>query len=240
MARKYFGVASPLGRYLRIHEANKIGDPYEIVGVVNDAKYGTLREEIPPTLYLTQNQDADSGRYVHFELRTIGGLPDALIEQAKSAIAGIDRRASLEFRPLSATIGDSLSRDRLLATLSGMFGALALVLAMMGLYGVMSYNVTRRRGEISIRMALGAEQPRVLRLVLREVLLMVGTGLVVGLALATAMTRFIASFLYGLTPNDPLTLSLAAAALAGVGVFAGYLPAHRASRLDPMTALREE
>jgi putative ABC transport system permease protein len=240
MARKYFGVPNPLGRYVRIHEANKIGDPYEIVGVVNDAKYGTLREEISPTLYLTRNQDADSGQYVHFELRTIGGRPEALIEQAKSAIAGIDRGASLEFSPLSATIGDSLSRDRLLATLSGIFGALALVLAMMGLYGVMSYNVTWRRGEIAIRMALGAEQARVVRMVLREVLLMVGTGLVVGLSLAMAMTRFIASFLYGLTPNDPLTLSLAAAALAGVGVFAGYLPARRASRVDPMTALREE
>jgi putative ABC transport system permease protein len=240
MARKFFGTPNPLGRYLRIQEGTQIGDPYEIVGVVKDTKYGRLRDPMSPTVYLTRNQDPGSQMYVYFELRAIAGRPEALIQSAKSAIGDIDGSASLEITALSAQIGKSLSRDRLLAALSGIFGVLALMLAMMGLYGVMSYNVERRRNEIAIRVALGAEQARVVRMVLGEVLLMVGTGLAVGLGLAIAMTRFVATFLYGLAPNDPLTLSLAAAALAGAAAFAGYLPARRASRVDPMTALREE
>jgi len=240
MARKFFGTPNPLGRDLRIQDGSQIGDPYEIVGVVKDTKYGRLRDPMSPTVYLTRNQDPGNQTYVYFELRAIAGAPEALIQSAKSVIGDIDRSASLQIGPLSAQIGKSLSRDRMLGALSGIFGALALMLAMMGLYGVMSYNVARRRNEIAIRMALGAEQARVVRMVLREVLLIVSTGLAVGLALAMAMTRFVASFLYGLTPNDPLTLCLAMAALAGAAAFAGYLPSRWASRVDPMTALREE
>jgi putative ABC transport system permease protein len=124
--------------------------------------------------------------------------------------------------------------------LSGFFGGLALLLATIGLYGVMSYNVARRRNEIGIRMALGAEQARVLRMVLGEVGILVFIGLAVGIVAALATTRFIQSFLYGLAPNDPWVLGSAAAVLALVALIAGYLPALRASRLDPMTALREE
>jgi len=140
----------------------------------------------------------------------------------------------------STQVDESLVRERLLATLSGFFGALALLLATIGLYGVMSYNVARRRNEIGIRMALGAEQSRVLRMVLGEVCLLVFIGLAAGLAATLATTGFVSSFLYGLTPNDPRTLGSAAAILAMVAILAGYLPARRASRLDPMTALREE
>jgi ABC-type antimicrobial peptide transport system permease subunit len=117
---------------------------------------------------------------------------------------------------------------------------LALLLAMIGLYGVMSYNVSRRRNEIGIRMALGAEQTRVLRMVLREVAVLIGIGLAIGLGAALATTRLIASFLYGIKSNDAATLFLAAAILTLVAALAGYLPARRASRLDPMVALREE
>jgi predicted permease len=240
MALKYFGSPSPLGRYLRVQDGAQIGAPYEVIGVVKNAKYGTLRDEMSPTLYLTRNQDPGSGTVVHFELQTVAGPPEVLSAPAKSAVADIDRGASLQIVPLTARIGKSLSRDRLLAALSAIFGSLALILAMIGLYGVMSYNVARRRNEIAIRMALGAQQTRVVRMVLTEVLLMVGTGLVLGLALTIALTRFVASLLYRLTPNDPLTLSIAAAALAGAGIFAGYLPVRRVSRVDPMTALREE
>jgi len=212
---------------VRVHTAWEKGD-------------GRLRDPMSPAVYLPRNQYPESQTYVYFELRTVASAPEALIQSAKSVIGDIDRSASLQIAPLSAQIGKSLSRDRLLAALSGIFGALALMLAMIGLYAVMSYNVARRRNEIAIRMALGAEQAGVVRTVLREVLLIVGVGLAVGLALAIAVTRFVASFLYGLTPNDPLTLSLASAALAGAATFAGYLPARRASRVDPMTALREE
>jgi ABC-type antimicrobial peptide transport system permease subunit len=137
-------------------------------------------------------------------------------------------------------VDNSIEREKLLATLSGFFGAMALLLAAIGLYSVMSYNVARRRNEIGIRMALGAEQSRVLRMVLGEVAILIGVGLMVGLSAALAATRLVASFLYSLHPNDPWTLGTAAAMLATVGAIAGYLPARRASRLDPMTALREE
>jgi putative ABC transport system permease protein len=147
---------------------------------------------------------------------------------------------SVRFSTLARQVDDSLSRERLLATLSGFFGALALALAMIGLYGVMSYNVARRRNEIGIRMALGAEQSRVLRMVLREVAILIGIGLVIGLATTIGTTRFVASFLYGMKPNDPWTLSIAAAVLAMVAAIAGFLPARRASKLDPMAALRDE
>ena len=221
LALKFFGTPTPLGRYLRVHDGAQIGVPYEVVGVVKDAKYGTLRDEMSPTLYLTRNQDPGSGTVVHFELRTVAGRPEALSAPVKSALADIDRSASLQTVPLTTRIGKSLSRDRLLAALSAIFGSLALILAMIGLYGMMSYNVARRRSEIAIRMALGAQQTRVVRMVVTEALLMVGTGLVLGLALAMALTRFVASLLYRLTPNDPLTFSIAAAALAGAGVSLG-------------------
>jgi putative ABC transport system permease protein len=146
----------------------------------------------------------------------------------------------LQFKTLALQVDESLSRERLLATLSGFFGGLALVLAMIGLYGVMSYNVTRRRNEIGIRMALGAEPGRVLRMVMAEVALLIGIGVMVGLGIALAAARFVAGFLYGLTPSDPLTFSLAVALLTGAASLAGYLQARRASRLEPLTALREE
>src|SRR5262249_33668030 len=134
----------------------------------------------------------------------------------------------------------SLTRERLLATLSGFFGGLALLLATIGLYGVMSYNVARRRNEIGIRMALGAEGAMVLRMVLREVGLLVGAGVVGGLGATLAATRLIESFVYGRTVRDPLTLAMAAALLGAVALLAGYVPARRAAHMDPMAALRDE
>jgi ABC-type antimicrobial peptide transport system permease subunit len=186
------------------------------------------------------SQNAKPNPYLTFEVRTFSGSPNAIISAVKSAIAGVNRDVSLQFKSLAVQVDESLARERLLAILSGFFGALALLLAMIGLYGVMSYNVARRRNEIGIRMALGAEQSRVLRMVLREVAILIGIGLAIGLGAAIATTRFVESFLYGMKPNDPWTLSLAAGALALVAALAGFLPARRASRLDPMTALREE
>jgi putative ABC transport system permease protein len=147
---------------------------------------------------------------------------------------------SLQFKTLAVQVDESLARERLLASLSGFFGALALALAVIGLYGVMSYNIARRRNEIGIRMALGAEQSRVLRMVLLEVAILIGVGMAIGLGAAIGTTRFVESFLYGMKANDPWTLSIAAGILAFVSALAGFLPARRASRLDPMNALREE
>jgi putative ABC transport system permease protein len=240
MAKKFFAGQNPIGKRYRIEEGNKMGDWIEIVGVVKDAKYGGLREEVPPTGYVPVSQEAKPNQTLTFELRVAAGAPSALISAVKSAIAGVNRDVSLQFKTLAVQVDESLARERLLATLSGFFGALALMLAMIGLYGVMSYNVARRRNEIGIRMALGAEQSRVLRMVLREVAILIAIGLAIGLGAAIGTTRFVESFLYGMKPNDPRTLFLSAGVLALVAALAGFLPARRASRLEPMTALREE
>jgi predicted permease len=227
-AKRYGG----LGRTYRLMNGDKLEQPIEIVGVVKDAKYRSLRQEVPPTAYTADSQEK-ARLFTNIELRSD-------IDVIPAIKAAIDKSITLQFTTLSTQIGESLTREKMLATLSGFFGALALLLAMIGLYGVMSYNVARRRNEIGIRMALGAEQSRVLRMVLGEVAVLIGIGLVAGMAVTLATTRFVSSFLYGLTPNDPRTLGSAAVVLAIVAVVAGYLPARRASRLDPMTALREE
>jgi ABC-type antimicrobial peptide transport system permease subunit len=146
----------------------------------------------------------------------------------------------LNFRTLAVQVSESLTRERLLATLSAFFGGLALLLAAIGLYGVISHNMARRRGEIGIRMALGAERTRVLLMVMKDVALVVGVGLALGLGASLAVTRYIASFLYGVTATDARTLAAAVVFFGAVAAVAGHLPARRASRLDPMNALREE
>jgi putative ABC transport system permease protein len=239
-AKKYYGGASPVGRTLRTQRDGKALDAAEIVGVVKDSTYGSLRERVPPAIYFAWSQYPVPDSQVTLELRSAAGAPSALIRGVKEAIAQVNPGVSLQFTTLSSKLDESISRERLLAALSGLFGAIALLLATIGLYGVMSYSVARRRNEIGIRMALGAAQGRVLRMVLRETALMIGIGIIVGLAAATATTRFVASFLYGLRPNDPLTLFLAAAVLGSIAMLAGYLPARRASKQNPMTALREE
>ena len=175
-AQKYFGAANPLGQHFRIRDGRGpqfawsiTGGPVEIVGVVKDAKYGSLRDEPSPFVFIPWSQGGVPGPLTSFELRPAGGAPTALISGVKSAIGNVNRDVSIEFETLAAKVDDSILRERLLATLSGFFGGLALLLATIGLYGVMSYNVARRRNEIGIRMALGAEQSRVLRMVLGEV-----------------------------------------------------------------------
>ena len=163
-----------------------------------------------------------------------------LIPSVKSAMAQFNPEVVMSFMTLAGHLDESLTRERLLATLSGFFGALALLLSAIGLYGVMSYSVARRRNEIGIRMALGAEQRRILTMVLRDVAVVLAAGLAAGIGVALFATRLVASFLYGVTARDPVVLATASAVLAIVAAAAGYLPARRASRLDPMTALREE
>jgi ABC-type antimicrobial peptide transport system permease subunit len=197
-----------------------------------------LREEILPTAFLASNQDATPMWY-QFELRA-AGPPTALVPGAKSAIAEVNRDVSLQFKTLALQVNESIARERLLATLSGFFGALALAMATIGLYGVMAYNIARRRNEIGIRMAVGADPSRVLRMVLREVAILIAMGLAIGLSAAMGATRFVESFLFGVKANDPWTLSIAAGILALAAALAGFLPARSASRLDPIIALREE
>jgi putative ABC transport system permease protein len=240
LAKRFFHEASPIGKGFRIEGSDAKPGPFtEIVGVVKDAKYGEMRENILPTAYLPMSQDAEPRLQNSYELRTNGAAYGA-IGPVKAALDAVNKNIDLEFNTLATQVDESLNRERLLATLSGFFGALALLLAAIGLYGVMSYTVARRRNEIGIRMALGAEQQAILWMVLREVLLLVGAGMVVGFAVAAGATRLLASLLYGLNPRDPTTLAVSGIVLLIVSALAGYLPARRAARLDPMTTLREE
>ena len=240
MAQKFFGGAAPaVGRTFRRILPGGVVSVFEVAGVVKDSKYDSLREQTKLIAFVAQSQDDSPDVRKSFELR-VSGPPASVISGVKEALKQVNKDLTIEFRSLATQVDESLNRERLLATLSGFFGGLALLLAMIGLYGVMSYSVARRRSEIGIRMALGAEQSRVLRMVLREVAILIGIGLVIGFGAAIATTRFVESFLYGMKPNDPGTLSIAAGVLALVAALAGFLPARRASRLDPMAALREE
>jgi putative ABC transport system permease protein len=240
MARKYFGAANPIGRHFRLQDGNLPSPPVEIVGIVKDAKYGSLRDEPSPFAFIPRSQGGAPGPLTGFELRTAAGSPTGLISGVKSAIARVNPNVSIEFKTLAGKVDDSIQRETLLATLSGFFGVLALLLATIGLYGVMSYNVARRRNEIGIRLALGAEQSHVLRMVFGEVAILIAIGLMAGFGTALATTQLVASFLCGLQPNNPWTLGIASTILVMAGAIAGYLPARRASRLDPMSILHEE
>ncbi|HLN03009.1 MAG TPA: ABC transporter permease [Bryobacteraceae bacterium] len=238
-SRRFFHGVNPIGKGYRMESSDgKPGQLIEIVGVVKDAKYGEMREPIKPTGYVPSVQTEYFNANT-FALRT-NGPASSLIAPVKKTFESINKNIYLEFTTLATQVNESLNRERLLATLSGFFGALALLLAAIGLYGVMSYTVARRRNEIGIRMALGAEQKTIQWMVLREVLFLVGAGLLIGFAAATAATRLLTSMLYGLTPTDPTTLAFAGITLLTVAALAGYLPARRAAKLDPMTTLREE
>jgi len=212
------------------------GDPrqFEIVGVAKDTVYsGRLREKTPPLIYFP-SQDAGS-----FVARAEGpGAP--LVATIRREIQAVDKNLDPEIQVSAQSLDNELFLERLLVKLSSLFALLALLLVSIGLYGVMSYDVARRTHEIGIRMALGAQRRDVVGLVLRETMLMVIIGVIIGLGAALATTRLIASLLYGLTPNDPLTIALAGSLLLVVAALAGYLPARRASRVDPMMALRHD
>jgi len=240
MVRKYFGGADPVGAHFRVRHSDAWGAPIEIVGVAGDSKFNDLRQEIPPTVYTPWSQTEKLFPFTNVAVRTAGGAPTALIPGVKSAVASVDRAASIEFTTLVSQVDKSLQRERLLAMLASFFGGLALLLAAIGLYGVMSCNVARRRNEIGIRVALGAERGRVLRMVMADAAGVIAAGLGLGFCGTLAATRWIAGFLYGVQSNDPAMLLLSAATLAATAALAAYGPARRASRLDPMAALREE
>ena len=164
----------------------------------------------------------------------------ALAGPVKAAVADVNRSLAYTLTPLSQQVDASLTRDRLLATLSGFFGLIAVLLAAVGLYGTLSYSVARRRNEIGIRVALGAARGRVIRLVLGEVSRMVLVGIALGLVAAFAGTRWVQSFLFGLSASDPRTIAGSVVLLAAVAIGAGALPAWRAARVDPITALRDD
>ena len=237
MAQRFFPNSLPLGRHFGI-DGPESREQIEIIGVVKDAKYESLTERLRPMAYYPHSQRPDSLN--NFVVR-FNGAPDAVIPQIRQTVKQVNRNLPIdEVVSLSEHVGRSLVPQKLVARLASFFGLLALLLACVGLYGVMSYAVARRTNEIGIRMALGAQRHNVLWLVLREALTLVLVGLVIGLMASFAATKTTSTLLFGLKPNDPLTIALATLLLITVAALAGYLPARRAARVDPMTALRDE
>ena len=240
-ARRFLNGANPIGHTVRRMPNPEREPAMEIVGVVADAVYRRLRDPMPPTLYTpvgATNNDVPTTEFI-LNVRAASGSPALLTRSVADAILGVNRDLALTFRPLSDQIGAAMTQERLVAMLSGFFGALALLLAGLGLYGVTSYAVTRRRAEIGIRMALGAPPASVVRLVLTRVALLVGIGVLVGAGVTLWASTFVATLLYGLEPHDPATIVGSAVVLAAVGALAGWLPAQRASRIDPAEVLRD-
>jgi predicted permease len=238
-AKRYFGSASPIGRHVGMGIDPGTKTDIEIVGVVGDTKYESMREEIPIELYIPYTQiNFVDGMTVYVRAK---GEPTGIFNMLRPAVRDVDDSVPMyDLRTLDDQIEISLLTERLLATLSSVFGCLATLLAALGLYGVMAFMVARRTREIGIRMALGADSGSVVWMVMREVLALAAIGVAIGLGAAWAATRLIQTQLFGIQPTDLLTMALAALGIGAVAGLAGYFPARRATGIDPMRALRWE
>jgi len=238
-AKKYFAGRNPVGRHIGMGLDPGTKLDMEIIGVVKDIKYTSLRDDIPEQAYEPYLAETyTSGMTVY--LRTTLD-PNQLFSAVRAKVRDLDPALPIyAMRTTEEQITNSLSTERLIASLSAVFGFLATLLATIGLYGVMAYTVARRTREIGIRMALGAAQGEVVWMVMKEVLVLVGIGVGIGVPAALALTRLVRSQLFGIAPNDPSTLAMAAIGLAVIACAAGYIPAIRASRVDPILALRYE
>jgi putative ABC transport system permease protein len=239
-AKKFFGGANPEGRTFRMEaEAGKPEPLIQIVGLVKNTKYYELREDFLPIGFFPVAQDDDPGPGATYVMR-VSGSPGGLMHAVKRALAAANPAIGIEFHLLSAQLQESLLRERLMAMLSAGFGLIAGLLATLGLYGVISYMVARRRNEIGVRIALGADRRSVIYLVLREAVLLLGVGLAAGVAITFWAGRAAAALLFGLQPYDPLSMGAATVLLTGIAIAASYAPARRAAGLQPMMALRDE
>jgi predicted permease len=241
-AKRFLAGQSPVGRVLQTEGSPQHQPPpAEVVGLVKDTVYRFPRDTMEPIVFLPLSQlDADqTWPFATLGVRATAGSPALLTRNIAAAVGRVDPRLSLTFRLFSEQVGASVMRERIVAWLSGFFGALALLLAGIGLYGVTSYAVSRQRTEIAVRIALGAEAPGVVRLVLARAFRLAALGLLIGAAVSLSVSRFVGSLLFGLEPRDLPTLVGAAATLAGICVLASGLPARRASRIDPAEVLRE-
>ncbi len=235
MAKFYFKGANPIGKHVTFDKL-----ALEIVGVVSDARDHDFRDPQVRRFYVSYFQPIDGITTANFEIRAAGN-PAAVEALLRREVQAVNRNLPiLSIKEVRELMDASVVQERLVARLSAFFGILAVTLAAIGLYGVMSYGVARRTNEIGLRMALGAQRSNVIGMILHEVMLLMIAGAVAGIVAAIAGTRFVESQLFGLTPTDPLTFIVAGAILLIVGTFAGYIPARRASKIDPMVALRYE
>jgi predicted permease len=235
LVRELFGSRDPLGKHLYL--GNGSGPTYEIIGVVGNAKYGNVRETIWPTVYMPIGQWNGP---MYFEVRT-GMEPVAVIPELQSAVRRFDSNLLIMgMKTEREQIDEDLYQERLMSLLSGLFAVLAVIVACVGLYGLLAYQVVRRTQEIGIRLAFGAESQDVLSLFLGQGAGLAIVGTLIGCAAALGVTRYLQSFLFGVKPADPLTFIATAALLVGVALIGSYIPARRAAKVDPMVALRYE
>lgn len=240
MARHFFPNQNPVGHRFSMSEEYNPSEAIEIIGVVGDAKYGSLRGKVDPTAYISYPAIPESVSKMHYEVRTAGD-PAAVFSAIRTAMRGIDPDVPL-IDPKTQTdlLRDGLGEERLFAVLCTVFSGLAMILVAVGLYGTLAYAVTRRTNEIGIRMALGAPRGHVLWMVLKESLVLIGAGALVGLPAALAASRLVENQIFGVKPGDPLTLAATLCTLLLVGAAASFLPARRAAQIDPQVALRNE
>jgi predicted permease len=238
MARQVFGERTPVGRHFQFVNGADRNVAIQVIGVARDAKYASLEQPVPPTLFMPHAQVPPSGMTV--EVRTTSD-PMTVASAVREAVRQTDPAIALaEMKTQRQQIAQTIGKPRAFAALTTVSGMIGLLLACVGLYGVVSYETIRRTHEIGIRMALGARRSDVLRLVMRQTVVVVTIGAGIGVALALAASRLIASLLFGIAPSDPFAIGSALAVLIGVALAASYLPARRASQLDPTRALRYE
>ena len=238
--RSFFPGSNPIGKtFEQRRDGGKPNKVYRIVGLVGDTRYRDLHEDPVPIIFVDEYQIADPGTDSTFLVHT-NEAPSALIASLKGRVTQMSPAIVLNFSVLRTSVLEKLTRERLMATLSGFYGVLAAVLAMVGIYGIISYMVIRRRNEIGVRIALGAGKANILGMILHEALALLAIGLVAGTGLAAAAGSAARAMLFGLKPVDPLTLVLAAGGLTIIAVVASTIPAVRAAAVDPMQVLREE
>ena len=239
LARKYFHGDNPIGHDLRFGK-HVDDEAVQVIGVVPDVKYEDIRMEPPPTVYVAYSQTKSIWPFMTYQLRTVGDMNAVARAIAPIALAVDPDVPVVNIRTQEQVMDQVLYLERTFALLSSVFGGLALALACVGVYGTIAYTVAQRTNEIGIRMALGAPRDKILRMVLRETLFVVAIGLAVGLPLSWLGTRLLGNQVYGVSTHDPWTLAVAVLFIAAVTIAAGFLPARRASRVDPLTALRYE
>ncbi|HYK36452.1 ABC transporter permease [Alloacidobacterium sp.] len=236
-AKQFFGGANPVGKV--IYDSGQPDQTYQIVGLVKDMKYRQLREDFPPIIFVATSQEKEPGEGQTFVIRS-NEATESLVAEVKRVAQEMNPAMVLNFSTFKTQVRDDLVGERVMATLTGFFGVLAIVLAMIGIYGVISYMVIRRRNEIGVRMALGAARAKILLMVLRESLILLAIGAAIGTGLALAAGIAAASMLYGLKPHDPLTLCASLVSLAVIVIVASFIPARKAASVDPMVVLHEE